>query len=375
MTTQAWNQSRIKTNRPVVFLAALLALATMVAGIAATQAKRPYDKTTLLKVVQLNALPTTEVVSHIEQRGVDFQMNSEIESEFRGAGARPEVINAIRANYRGATSSSTGSTTSGTGTTTTTPSKPAPGVPAGAPLSKAEIITMLQSGVATTRVEQFVEVRGVSFAMTPQIAREIKEAGGNNALIGAITAKATEAPVTSTSPSRKPAPAGPDYDELTDKAVAAIQANNSYNAINFLQQAINIDSTKPQAYGLLGYAQLYGSHDILSAERSMRAAIQRGGGAPFRVYHDHDGFFNSWCQGSLFVTKSNVTYKADDGNHTFEASRGDIKEAKINGFVGSQFGAFHLRVGAGKGNNYNFAPATRQKNESNLIVSLISSSQ
>jgi hypothetical protein len=302
-------------------------------------------------------------------------MNSEIESEFRGAGARPEVINAIRANYRGATSSSTGSTTSGTGTTTTTPSKPAPGVPAGAPLSKAEIITMLQSGVATTRVEQFVEVRGVSFAMTPQIAREIKEAGGNNALIGAITAKATEAPVTSTSPARKPAPAGPDYDELTDKAVAAIQANNSYNAINFLQQAINIDSTKPQAYGLLGYAQLYGSHDILSAERSMRAAIQRGGGAPFRVYHDHDGFFNSWCQGSLFVTKSNVTYKADDGNHTFEASRGDIKEAKINGFVGSQFGAFHLRVGAGKGNNYNFAPATRQKNESNLIVSLISSSQ
>jgi hypothetical protein len=374
MTTQAWNQSRIKTNRPVVFLAALLALATMVAGIAATQAKRPYDKSTLLKVVQLNALPTTEVVSHIEQRGVDFQVTSDIESEFRGAGARPEVINAIRANYRGA-SSSTGSTTSSTSTTTTTPSKPAPGVPAGAPLSKAEIITMLQSGVPTARVEQFVEVRSVSFAMTPQIAREIKEAGGNNALIGAITAKATEAPVTSTSPTRKPVPAGPDYDELTDKAVAAIQANNSYSAINYLQQAVNIDSTKPQAYGLLGYAQLYGSHDILSAERSMRAAIQRGGGAPFRVYHDHDGFFNSWCQGSLFVTKSNVTYKADDGNHTFEASRGDIKEAKINGFVGSQFGAFHLRVGAGKGNNYNFAPATRQKNESNLIISLISSSQ
>jgi len=367
MTTQS-------RNRAIVVVVSALSLFTM-GGVARMQAKRPYDKTTLLKVVQLNALPTTEVVSHIEQRGVDFQMNSEIESEFRGAGARPEVINAIRANYRGATSSSTGSTTSGTGTTTTTPSKPAPGVPAGAPLSKAEIITMLQSGVATTRVEQFVEVRGVSFAMTPQIAREIKEAGGNNALIGAITAKATEAPVTSTSPSRKPAPAGPDYDELTDKAVAAIQANNSYNAINFLQQAINIDSTKPQAYGLLGYAQLYGSHDILSAERSMRAAIQRGGGAPFRVYHDHDGFFNSWCQGSLFVTKSNVTYKADDGNHTFEASRGDIKEAKINGFVGSQFGAFHLRVGAGKGNNYNFAPATRQKNESNLIVSLISSSQ
>ncbi|HJZ67841.1 MAG TPA: hypothetical protein VKF81_06960, partial [Blastocatellia bacterium] len=362
-------------RRLVVVVSALFVVVTIAARVAETQAKRPYDKTTLLKVVQLNALPTTEVVGHIEQRGVDFQMNSGVESEFRSAGARPEVIDAVRANYRGATSSSTtGSSTTSGGGNTTTPSKPAAGVPAGAPLSKAEIITMLQSGVPVARVEQFVEVRGVSFAITPQIAREIKEAGGNNALIGAITAKATEAPAT-TSTARKPVPTAPDYDELTDKAVAAIQANNSYNAINYLQQAINIDSSKPQAYGLLGYAQLYGNRDILSAERSMRAAIQRGGGAPFRVYHDHDGFFNSWCQGSLFVTKSNVTYKADDGNHTFEASRGDIKEAKINGFVGSQFGAFHLRVGAGKGTNYNFAPATRQKNESNLIITLISSSQ
>jgi hypothetical protein len=367
MTTQS-------RNRAIIFVASALLLFTMSAGVARTQAKKPYDKSTLVKVVQLNALPTSEVVEHIEQRGVDFQMTSDIESEFRAAGARPEVIDAIRKNYRSATSSSTGGST-GT-TTTTTPSRPAPGVPGGPPLSKPEIITLLQSGVPTARVEQFVEVRGVSFAITPQIAREIKEAGGSNSLIGAITARAAETPIGSTStPSRKPVPAGPDYDELTDKAVAAMQANNSYGAINYLQQAIGIDSSKPQAYGLLGFAQLYGNRDIMSAERSMRGAIERGGGAPFRVYHDHDGFFNSWCQGSLFVTKTNVTYKADDGNHTFEANRGDIKEAKINGFVGSQFGAFHLKVGAGKGSNYNFAPATRQKNESNLILSLISSSQ
>lgn len=372
MKRRAHNRIWIRPSRLAVLVPILFMLVTIAARVAETQAKKPYDKSTLLKVVQLNALPTTEVVGHIEQRGVDFQMTSQVESEFRAAGARPEVIDAIRANYRGATSGSTG----GAGTATTTPSKPPAGVPGGPPLSKAEIITLLQSGVPSTRVEQFVEVRGVSFAMTGQIAREIKEAGGSNSLIGAISAKATEAPATpSTNTSRKPVPAGPDYDELTDKAVAAMQANNSYAAINYLQQAINIDSSKPQAYGYLGFAQLYGNRDILAAERSMRAAIERGGGAPFRVYHDHDGFFNSWCQGSLFVTKSNVTYKADDGNHTFEASRGDIKEAKINGFVGSQFGAFHLRVGAGKGSNYNFAPATRQKNESNLIISLISSSQ
>jgi hypothetical protein len=343
------------------------------ASVARMQSKKPYDEGTLLRVVQLNALPTSEVVDKINERGVDFKMTAQLESDFRSAGARPEVIQAMRSNYR---STAAPSTHEPPPTTT----RPSTNVPSGAPLSKAEIITMLQGGVTSSKVEQFVEVRGVSFAITPQIAREIKEAGGNNALIGAITAKASEPPSSRTNtapPTRRPVPAGPDYDELTDKAVAAMQANNHYVAINLLQQAVTVDSSKPQAYGLLGFAQLYGSHDAVAAERSMRAAIERGGGAPFRVYHDHDGFFNTFCTGSLFVSKTNVTFKADDGNHTFEAKRVDIKEAKPNGFVGSQYGAFHLKVvvGSGKPVNYNFAPATRQKTEANLIIGLIESRQ
>jgi len=368
MTSQSNNSNRIQAVRVIsIFLAVIVMLMTS-SGVARMQAKKPYDKDTLLRVVQLNVLQTAEIVEHIQQRGVEFRLNSQVESEFRSAGARPEVIDAINANYRGTVSNPTHNPAPG-------PSKPATNVPSGPPLSKNEIITLLQSGVPTTRVEQFVEVRGVAFTVTPQIAREIKEAGGNNALIGAITAKASDAPVVSSSPGRRPAPAAPDYDELTDKAVAAMQANNHYAAITLLQQAVNLDSSKPQAFGLLGFAQLYGSHDPIAAERSMRAAIERGGGAPFRVYHDHDGFFKTYCQGSLFVSRAKVTYRADDGNHTFEANRADITEAKTNGFVGSQFGAYHLKVavGSGKPVNYNFAPATRQKSEANLTISLIES--
>lgn len=372
MKTRMRRQKISKTRR-AVFLFSMSALAVMMtATVAELQTKNPYEMEKLLRVVQLNALPTTEVVQAIQQRGVDFEVTSDVESQFRAAGARPEVIGAMRENYRAPSRAPVVRNP----TTTTTPSKPPSGVPAGAPLSKAEIITLLQSGAPSTRVEQFVEARGVSFSITPQIAREIKDAGGNNSLIGAITAKASEAPAPSHS--RQPAPvvpAGPDYDDLTDRAVAAMQANNSRGAIGFLQQAVNIDPAKPQAYGLLGFAQLYGTSDILAAERSMRAAIERGGGAPFRVYHDHDGFFNTFCQGSLFVSKATVTFKGDDGKHTFGANRADIKETKINGFVGAQFGAFHLKVaiGAGKPETFNFAPATRQKPESNLIINLINS--
>ena len=378
MTTQSKNLTCFSANR-VIFAAGaaiLFALfAMMTASVVEMQAKQPYDKDKLLRVVQLNALPTTEVVQAIQQRGVDFRMTSDIESQFRGAGARPEVVDAIRGNYRGGASSPPPSNPPNN-----PPNNPRPSsnVPAGPPLAKNEIITLLQSGVPTTKVEQFVEVRGVSFSITPQIAREIKEAGGNNALIGAITAKASEPPPSQPGPSHptgRPAPAGPDYDDLTDRALAAMQASNTNSAIRLLQQAVALDSSKPQAYGLLGFAQLYGNHDILAAERSMRAAIEHGGGAPFRVYHDHDKLFNSFCQGSLFVSKSGVTFRADDGNHTFEASRGDIKEAKINGFVGAQYGAYHLKVGAGKGETYNFAPHNRQKSEATLVISLIQSYQ
>lgn len=373
MTTQSKNLTSFSVKRVLFAASAAILFVMITANVAEMQSKQPYDKDKLLRVVQLNALPTSEVVQAIQQRGVDFRMTSDIESQFRGAGARPEVIDAIRGNYRAAPGSPPPSNPPSNPPTNPRPSS---GVPAGPPLAKNEIITLLQSGVPTARVEQFVEVRGVSFSITPQIAREIKEAGGNNALIGAISAKASETPPSSPGPSRpvsRPAPAGPDYDDLTDKAVAAMQANNNYAAIRFLQQAVILDSSKPQAYGLLGFAQLYGSRDILAAERSMRAAIERGGGAPFRVYHAHDKLFSTFCQGSLFVSRTNVTFRADDGNHTFLANRQDIKEAKINGFVGAQYGSYHLKVGAGKGETYNFAPFNKQTSEANLVLNLIQS--
>ncbi|HMG37054.1 MAG TPA: hypothetical protein VKM94_24200 [Blastocatellia bacterium] len=353
--------------------AILVALSTTTATM---QTRTPYDKERLLKVVRLNALSTQEVVQAVQQRGVDFQLTPAVEAEFKDAGARPELIDALRTNYRATAHATPPSKPSGP-SGPTNPTK----VPAGAPLSKAEIVTMLQSGVPSERVEQFVEVRGISFAMTPEIAREIGAAGGKRSLLGAISEKATSASTSPSTPSggrMTGTRVGPDYDELTDQAIGAMQARNPNLAIRLLHQAAQMDSARPTAYQLLGFAQLYGEQNIVSAEQSMRAAMERGGSAVFYVYHDHDGVFKSWCEGSFFVGKTGVSYKAKDGNHTFEAQDSQIKEAAINGFVGSQYGAFHLKLkdtskDKDKGKTYNFAPATKQKAESNLIVRLIQS--
>jgi hypothetical protein len=369
-------------------MAILLALLSSSAAHLQTS-KNPYDKERLLKVVSLNALSTTEIVQAIEQRGVDFQMNANVEAEFKQAGARPELIDAMRRNYRPKTSPSAtssnhsanpanNSTKSNLNSTNTTGK-----IPAGPPLSKNEIVTLLQSGLAAARVEQFVDVRGVNFALNSQISKEITAAGGNRSLLGAIGEKAPAATSNSSSPPSSvnnknvPANAGPDYDDLTDQAISAMQASNSAGAIRLLQKAVTMDAAKPTAYQLLGFAYLYGNKDITSAETNMRAALERSGVASFRVYHDHDGFFKTYCLGTFFVGRNGVTFKADDGNHTFEVEKLKIKEVELNDFVGSEYGAFHVKVFQDEkkksSKNFNFAPATTKKDESKLVVSLVKS--
>jgi hypothetical protein len=361
------SSTSIKCVRALIFAAALFSLILFAPDRAASQGKKPISKEGLVQSLKINGLSTQELVAQIQTRGVAFQLTSQSEAELRSAGARPEIIEAVRANYRPAAAAPTNPNAGRTPSTT----KPSANVPAGPPLSKNEIVTLLQNGVTPVRVEQLVEVRGVTFSLTPDVAREITAAGGNRSLLGAITEKASS-PTNAVS-SSPPASTAPDYDDYTDQAVASIQASNAPGAIRYLQQAIQLDASKPLAYQLLGIAQLYMNNDIISAERSMRAAIERGGAAVFRVYHDHDGFFNTYCQGSLFVTRGDVTFKADDGNHTFEATDPIIKEVKLNGFVGSQYAAFHLKVlrENNKSKTYNFAPATTKKPESNLIINLV----
>ena len=333
------------------------------------QAKKPISKDGLLKAVRINGLSTAELIQQIEQRGVAFQMTAAVEGELRAAGARPEVIEAARANYRPAAAPAV----TGGGA-----------VAAGLPLSKTEIVTTLQGGAPPAKVEQMVEARGVNFRVTPPVAAEIKRAGGNNSLVGAISASFRTRP--------KPSPArpvvverskAPDYDDLTDEATAAYEAKNAQRATQLLQQAIGMDPAQPRAYQLLGFTDLYLRNDLPSAEKNMRLAVERGGSATFRVFHDHaNGSFRDTCAGTLFITKTDVTFKADDGKDTFETLDTDIKEIKVNKLVGSKLGvliggagdigAFHIKVKrSGNERNYNFAPLTKQKEESKLIITLV----
>src|SRR5215207_2487257 len=220
----------ISMRSRVSFVALCVACAALVfAGAASTQTKKPITKQGLMNAVKINGLSTRELVAQIERRGVDFEVGASDESDLQSVGARPEIIEAARSNYRPAVAAAR-PTPAYVPPRTNTPSTPAANVPDGAPLSKSEIVTMLQGGISPARVEQFVEKRGVSFQVTPEIAREITAAGGNRSLVGAITEKSTADAASNTPGNDSPfGPAtntaaannAPDYDDLIDRANSA----------------------------------------------------------------------------------------------------------------------------------------------------------
>jgi hypothetical protein len=366
-------------------LASALAAALFASDASMQTAKKPISRKGLVDAVKINGLSTAELVQQIQTRGVAFEMTPDAEEELRQVGARPEVIEAARANYRAPAAAA--ATPVSHATNTPPPRNNSNGgqpVPSGPPLSKNEIVTMLQGGIASSRVEQFVEARGVTFALTPEITGEIKAAGGDRSLIGAITekgpAQAADNNSSASSPfgpaSAQPAAGGaPDYDDYIDRASSAFAAQDWNSAITYAQQAAQLDPAQPRAYTLLGTMLLYVRQDVNGAEQAMRAAIERGGSAAFHVYHDHgDGSFQQgYCEGSFFITKSGVSFKANDGRDTFETEDSNIKEAKVNAFVGAPVNAFHIKpVQQINGrSNFNFAPFTRSRAESDLIIKLI----
>ena len=377
MLTAQLKAERLK-RRGLGFAVLAAALLLLSPAAAAAQAKKPITREGLVKAVRINGLSTSELIQQVHSRGVSFEMSAEAEAELRASGARPEVIEAARSNYRAPAAAPV----------TNASARGRAGVPSGPPLSKNEVVTMLQAGTPAARVEQFVEARGVSFQSNAQTAREIKAAGGTNSLVGAVAASYTAPGRKRTPPAAgpgRPEPAvarGPDYDDLTDQATAAYDAKDAARATQLLSQAIQMDAAQPRAYQLLGFTQLYLQNNISEAEKNMRKAIELGGSASFRVFHDHaNGSFKETCAGTLFVTKTNVTFKADDGRDTFEAEDTGIKEIKVNNLAGGTFGvllggkdlgAFHIKVKRDKDTrNYNFAPLTKKKNESELIITLV----
>src|SRR5829696_3196692 len=144
------NRKISSSSRVTLFALAAACAALLFSASASLQtAKKPITRQGLMNAVKINGLTTQELVQQIERRGVDFEMTSADESDLQGVGARPEIIEAARSNYRPSAVAATTAprVTAAPPRATNTTAGPSANVPDGPPLSKAEIVTMLQGGI------------------------------------------------------------------------------------------------------------------------------------------------------------------------------------------------------------------------------------
>ncbi len=130
---------------------------------------KPFESGALQALLTERVLPLETITAQVKARGIAFRLTPAQEEEFRRVGANDELLDTMRASYRG---------------------PDCPVVVAGAPVSSQSLVTMLQSGVASICVEQTVRTRGVNFAATNDTIRELQTAGATPSLLAAIRAQA-----------------------------------------------------------------------------------------------------------------------------------------------------------------------------------------
>jgi len=165
-----------------------------------------------------------------------------------------------------------------------------------------------------------------------------------------------------------------DYMTLTNQAKQAMRQGNTQNAIEQLQQAIAMSPETPRAYDMLGFAYLYFAGDPLQAEQAYRNSLRRGGGATFRLVHDHNGTFASYCDSVLQITSGKVTITSQA--HVLTVMKSDVHDVKNNKLPGIIPGirhnmavinakSFHFKAG---GRTYNLAPTSRVKDQEREMI-------
>jgi hypothetical protein len=139
--------------------------------------EKPFDKKGILNLVEKPPIFSDEtLIERIKERKIDFEVTPAIETELATAGASAQIISACRTNYIPKKITPTPTPTPNTSTT----------IAGDEPLSKNEIVDLLNKKVPSTKIEKAVEERGASFTLDPNSTTELKSLGGTNALIGAI---------------------------------------------------------------------------------------------------------------------------------------------------------------------------------------------
>lgn len=151
-------------------------------------------------------------------------------------------------------------------------------------------------------------------------------------------------------------------------ALELIKQQQYNQAINKLEQILELSPNHPEALSYLGAAYLYGEGNIARAQELFYRSLQVGGGATFFVQHSHEKLGTSeladYCRGWFYIRKGEVEYSSENGQHSFRISRREIVDMAQNRLSRSMF---HVKYG---GENFNFRTRSGAEREVLLILVL-----
>lgn len=248
---------------------------------------------------------------------------------------------------------------------------------------------VLRSRQLQTRdIVAVINSNGVDFRLTDAVRQSLVAAGARPEVISAVS-KNLRAKLDKTSTYagnnkrqtiRQNKIAAPDYDQLLERAIALYQERgNSKSAVRYLETAVKMNPKNPAAYQMLGFVNLYGLNDIANAEKSMREAVENGGSAVFRVYHDDNGEFTHRCTGSLYISPESVRFESDDNRHTFETSTVNVDRIKFDRentreWKNRSIFKVFLKIGSEK-TRFRFSPISGAEAETQMVGRFINESK
>jgi len=147
----------------------LFASFLLLSVFALAQGPKPVGKQGILDALKIGGLTQAELVQFVKQRGVDFRPTPAEEADLRRAGASTQLVAAVRASYRD-----------------TTQNASAPRVISPKPLTRTEVVTLLEVGTPSQKILAVARERGIDFRVTADIATQLQKAGADRTLLDSL---------------------------------------------------------------------------------------------------------------------------------------------------------------------------------------------
>jgi hypothetical protein len=200
----------------------------------------------------------------------------------------------------------------------------------GSPVTLDRLLkTLASKQVGTLEMVRVIKTKGANFRVTPAVEQQLITAGARPQLIQAIKNSYRAEQPAAAKNAAATIKADDDlyqrYNLAITQAATPLPGEERLNPsqqmekiIERIKVATKDDPNRTEGYKVISLFY-QGLERFGEAEIYSQKIIDIGGAAAFPVVHDHDGAFDDFCNGVLFVGKNSLSFEATDNNVHFFA--------------------------------------------------------